>query len=152
AELLGALGATIRVISNAENAGFARACNQGAAIAQAPYLVFLNNDTIPLRGWLEALVDEVERRPEVAIVGSKLLYADGTLQHAGVSFPRVVYGPYHVYRGLPGTLPAACRRRELRAVTAACMLVRHTVFATRGGFDEGYRNGFEDVDLCLSVS
>ncbi|MDR4472164.1 MAG: hypothetical protein MRJ92_05780 [Nitrospira sp.] len=43
------------------------------------------------------------------------------------------------------------RRRELQCVTAACMLVRRTVFEQAGGFDEGYRNGFEDVDLCLKI-
>jgi GT2 family glycosyltransferase/radical SAM superfamily enzyme YgiQ (UPF0313 family)/thioredoxin-like negative regulator of GroEL len=151
AEFLSRLGGDVQVIRNQENLGFAKACNQGARAARGRSLVFLNNDTIPLKGWLTALVQEVERHPDVAVVGSKLLYEDGTIQHAGVAFSRTTFSPYHIYRGLPADSPAVSRRRELQCVTAACMLVRRDVFASVGGFDEGYRNGFEDVDLCLQI-
>ncbi len=150
-EFLSRLGGDVQVIRNEDNLGFAKACNQGAAAARGRYLVFLNNDTIPLTGWLTALVQEVEQRPDVAVVGSKLLYEDGTIQHAGVAFSRATFSPYHIYRGFPADSPAATRRRELQCVTAACMLVRREVFASVDGFDEGYRNGFEDVDLCLKI-
>jgi GT2 family glycosyltransferase/Flp pilus assembly protein TadD len=149
--LLAGLGGDVRVIRNQQNLGFARACNQGAKVAKGRYLVFLNNDTIPQPGWLEAMVREVEEHADVAVVGSKLLYADGTIQHAGVAFSRTWLTPYHLYRGYPADAPAVNRRREFQAVTAACMLVRREVFEEVGGFDEGYRNGFEDVDVCLKV-
>ncbi|MEW6248547.1 MAG: glycosyltransferase [Nitrospirota bacterium] len=149
--LLAELGGDVRIIRNDENLGFAKACNQGAKAARGRYLVFLNNDTIPQSGWLEALVREVEEHADVAVVGSKLLYPDGTIQHAGVAFSHVWFTPYHLYQGCPADLPAVNRRREFQAVTAACMLVRREVFDEVGGFDEGYRNGFEDVDLCLKV-
>ncbi|HNM60009.1 MAG TPA: glycosyltransferase, partial [Nitrospira sp.] len=84
-------------------------------------------------------------------VGSKLLYEDGTIQHAGVAFSREFLMPYHMYPGVPADAPFVSRRRELQCVTAACMLIRRQVFAQVGGFDEGYKNGFEDVDLCLKV-
>ncbi|MER3424475.1 MAG: hypothetical protein C4293_15910 [Nitrospiraceae bacterium] len=151
ASFLATLGGDIRIIRNTENLGFAKACNQGAQAAQGRYLVFLNNDTIPREGWLKALIDEVEAHPEVAVVGSKLLYPDGTIQHAGVAFSRLLFSPYHVYRGFPGDAPIVNRRREFQSVTAACMLVRREAFEEVGGFDEGYRNGFEDVDLCLKI-
>ncbi|WP_454061345.1 glycosyltransferase [Candidatus Nitrospira salsa] len=141
----------IQVIRNTENLGFAKACNQGARVARGKYVTFLNNDTIPQRGWLKALVEEAESDHNIAIVGSKLLYPDGTLQHGGVAISRSTLTPYHIYRGLPGESTFANRRREFQAVTAACMLVKRTWFDAVGGFDEAYRNGFEDIDLCLNI-
>lgn len=149
AEYLTSLSEPIRVIRNAQNLGFARACNQAARVATCEYLFFLNNDTIPLADWLEPLLAELDRHPEVGIVGNKLLYANGTIQHAGVAFSLPDGVPYHIYRGVDAHHPAVERRRELRAVTGACMLVRRSLFESLGGFDEGYQNGFEDVDLCL---
>jgi GT2 family glycosyltransferase/SAM-dependent methyltransferase/tetratricopeptide (TPR) repeat protein len=149
-EWLQTLGGDVLIIRNDENLGFAKACNQGAASASGEFLVFLNNDTVPLNGWLEALVEEVRNHRDVAVVGSKLLYEDRTVQHAGVVFDRQ-RRPYHVYQRADSNLPAVNRRRELNAVTAACMLIRRAVFETVGPFDEGFRNGFEDVDLCLKV-
>jgi GT2 family glycosyltransferase/tetratricopeptide (TPR) repeat protein/protein-L-isoaspartate O-methyltransferase len=150
-ELLSMLSGDVRVIRNEQNRGFAAACNQGAKASRGRYLVFLNNDTLPLEGWLTALVQEVERSPEVAVVGSKLLYEDGTIQHGGVAFSWLYGTAYHVYLRVPADAPMVNRRRELQAVTAACMLVRRTAFEAAGGFDEGFRNGFEDVDLCLNI-
>ena len=151
AEFLASLGGDVQVIHNPENHGFAVACNQGAKAASGESLLFLNNDTIPTEGWLNALVDEVERHPDVAVVGSKLLYEDGTIQHAGVAFSRTMFGPYHIYQKLPADAPMVNRRREFQCVTAACMLVRREVFDQVGQFDEGFKNGFEDVDLCLKI-
>jgi GT2 family glycosyltransferase/tRNA A-37 threonylcarbamoyl transferase component Bud32 len=150
--LLASLDGDVRTVTNQENLGFAKACNQGAQKARGRYLVFLNNDTIPLEGWLKAMVDEVEANPDVAVVGSKLLFADGTVQHAGVVFSRIWFTPYHIYRGFPADAIGVNRRREFQCVTAACMLIRKDVFEDVGAFDEGYRNGFEDVDLCLRIS
>ncbi|MCP9470687.1 MAG: glycosyltransferase [Nitrospira sp.] len=141
----------VQVIRNDENLGFAKACNQGAKAARGKYLVFLNNDTIPQPNWLGPLVQEVEEHPEVGVVGSKLLYPDGTIQHAGVVFMRESLGPYHIYQKVPADSPAVNRRREFQVVTAACLLIRRDLFEAVGGFDERFINGFEDVDLCLKV-
>lgn len=149
-QLLAGLGAAVRVIRNETNLGFAKACNQGAAAARGRYVVFLNNDTVPLQGWLRALVDVVESRPEVSVVGSKLLYPDGTLQHAGVVFNHRGQA-HHLYAHLPGDFAPANRQRDLQVVTGACMLVRSDAFRAVGGFDEGFVNSFEDVDLCLRL-
>lgn len=150
-EFLSSLSGDVRIIRNQENLGFAKACNQGARAARGKYLVFLNNDTIPLKGWLKALVSEVEGYPEVGIVGSKLLYQDGTVQHAGVVLNRSEGLPYHIYKGLSGDSPAVNQRREYQIVTAACLLIRQSLFMELGGFDERFRNSFEDVDLCLKA-
>jgi GT2 family glycosyltransferase len=150
-EFLASLDGSVRVIQNQENEGFAKACNQGARAATGRYLVFLNNDTIPLAGWLEAMVGEVRAHPRVGGVGSKLLYPNDTIQHAGVVFGRARAKPYHLYADLPSSAPVVNRRRELQAVTGACMLVRREIFEAIRGFDEGYRNGSEDIDLCLRI-
>ncbi len=150
-EWLGTLRGNVRVIRNETNLGFAKACNQGARAARGRYVLFLNNDTVPLEGWLVPLVEELEYKPHVTVVGSKLLYADGTIQHAGVVFSKVFLTPYHLYQHSRGDLPAANRRREFQALTAACLMVRREAFEAVGGFDEGYLNGFEDVDLCLKI-
>ena len=151
AEFLSSLRGDIKVITNSENLGFAKACNQGAAAAKAKYLVFLNNDTIPKPGWLKSLVCEVDSYKDVAVVGSKLLYSDDTIQHAGVVFSRLFHTPYHLFSGASGSLPAVNARKEFQSVTAACMLVRKEIFEKVGGFDEGFVNGFEDVDFCLKI-
>ncbi len=125
-EFLSSLGGDVQIIRNAENRGFSKACNQGAKAARGRYLVFLNNDTIPQTGWLEPLVREVEQDRDVAVVGSKLLYGDGTIQHAGVVFSRTGGIPYHLYRRLPGDASAVNRRCEFQCVTAqlpACWFV-----------------------------
>ncbi|GMV50143.1 MAG: glycosyltransferase [Nitrospira sp.] len=150
-DFLKTLGGDVQVICNQDNLGFAKACNQGARAARGEFLVFLNNDTVPLQGWLSALVEEARTHPEVAVVGSKLLYEDGTIQHAGVAFSREWFLPYHIYRGFHPQASSVSRRREFQCVTAACMLVRRDAFDQVSGFDEGYRNGFEDVDLCLKI-
>src|SRR5436190_22220932 len=84
AALLDQLDGDVTIIRNPQNLGFARACNQGALAARGEYLVFLNNDTEPEPGWLEPLIGTADANPRVGAVGSKLLYPDGRLQHAGV--------------------------------------------------------------------
>ncbi|MDD2338415.1 MAG: glycosyltransferase family 2 protein, partial [Geobacteraceae bacterium] len=70
------ISSSVQTISNQVNQGFARACNQGADTAQADLVLFLNNDTEPQPGWLEPLLHILDNNPEIAAVGSKLLYPD----------------------------------------------------------------------------
>lgn len=140
----------LRAVLNGENAGFARACNQGLALARGDAVLFLNNDTIPRPGWLSALVAPLAEE-DVGVVGAKLLYADGTIQHAGVAV-REVDGdphPFHHYLCHPHDAPHVDRRRDLQMVTGACLLIRRELAERLGGFDEAYWNGHEDLDLCL---
>lgn len=140
----------INLIRNHENAGFAKACNQAAAGSRAEVLVFLNNDTEVRKGWLTELVKTMSD-PSVSIAGSKLLYPDGTIQHAGVVFDKRDRIGYHLYCGQPGEAYYTARERDFKAVTGACMMVRRDDFSRAGGFDESYVNGREDIDLCLKV-
>ncbi|MHC4944565.1 MAG: glycosyltransferase [Planctomycetota bacterium] len=144
----------LQVISFAENKGFALACNQGAENTGAPLLLFLNNDTEVMEGWLEPLLNVMDTDPQVAAVGSKMLYPKGTIQHAGVVLceDRGTGDPLvakHIYNGLPADYEEASELRVYQALTAACLLVRRSDFIEAGGFDEGFWNGYEDVDLCL---
>ena len=76
--------AGVRVHARATNGGFIAACNEGAALARGDWLVFLNNDTVPQPGWLDALLRTFDTQPDVGLVGAKLVYPDGRLQEAGI--------------------------------------------------------------------
>jgi GT2 family glycosyltransferase/glycosyltransferase involved in cell wall biosynthesis/Tfp pilus assembly protein PilF len=143
-EKLGAL----RACFNEKNLGFARACNQGAQTARGEWLLFLNNDTLPTPGWLDALL-AASQRPEVGVVGAKLLYPDGRVQHAGIGFLNGI--PDHPHRFAAADATEVNQFRELDMVTAACLLVSRSVFLHLRGFDEVFQNGVEDIDLCLRV-
>ena len=136
----------IRLIANSKNKGFARACNQGAQAASGSLLLFLNNDTQVTDGWLAAMV-QAAQQPGVGIIGAKLLYANGTIQHAGIEFINGV--PDHPHRHAPADAPEANLARELDMVTGACFMIRRDLFLQLAGFDEIYSNGVEDVDICL---
>ena len=90
----------VRHVRRAEQSGFAAACNAGAAAAQGRELVFLNNDTLPSEGWLDALSRCARDHPGTGIVGAKLLWPDDTVQHAGVVFDGDGNG-LHLYEGFP---------------------------------------------------
>lgn len=132
-----------------ENLGFAKACNAGARAADGEALFFVNNDITFSPGWLPPLTAALAR-PGTAAVGPLLLYPDGTCQHCGVSLSPM-NSLYHLYEGFPGDHPALRRAHLLQALTGAALLLRREDFAAAGGFHEGYRNGFEDLDLCLSL-
>lgn len=134
---------------------FSAACNFGAGVATGDVLLFLNNDTEVLEpDWLQLMAQWFEV-PGIGVVGAKLLYPDGTLQHAGV-----VVG----MGGLAGHLFTSYDEnamtifgsdawyRNLHAVTGACLMIPRAVFDEVGQFDEGYRLIFNDVDLCLRVN
>lgn len=154
-ELLEQLEGDVTIIRNEQNVGFSHACNQGAAAARGRSLLFLNNDTVPHDGWLEPLLAALDE-PGVGIVGAKLLFPNGTIQHGGVlviddpTLPLPLL-PVHLFHETAGDTAEANMRRDLTAVTGACMLVRRELFETCNGFDEEYWNGFEDIDLCLRV-
>ena len=149
-ELLASYGDTITVVRQDENAGFATTCNAGARVARGSMLLFLNNDTIPVAGWLDLLVAFAAERPKAAVVGSKLLFPNETIQHAGVVICQDG-NPRHIYAGFPRDHPAVERSRRFQAVTAACALVRRDAFEQANGFDTTFLNGLEDVDLCLRL-
>jgi len=154
-EFLKTLEGDVKIITNATNLGFAKACNQGARVAEGEYLVFLNNDTLPQPGWLEELVKLLSSDPTIGIAGSKLIYPGTNLiQHAGKVWTEVASRqtpPAHLYYRLPADAPFVNKTREFQLVTGACLMLRKSDFEAVGGFDEGYRNGWEDDDLCMKI-
>jgi GT2 family glycosyltransferase/Flp pilus assembly protein TadD len=145
-----------KLIENKTNLGFAKGCNQGAHVASGNYLLFLNNDTEPQAGWLEPLVNVLERDPSVAAVGSRLLFPDGTIQHAGVLIldDRKLPDPLvarHIYYGHASDMAEANQAKVYQALTGACILVRREAFNQVEGFDEEYWNGYEDIDFCFKL-
>lgn len=128
--------------------------NFGVTKATGEVLLFSNNDIEAHQpGWLFAMLGHA-MRPEVGIVGAKLLYPDGTIQHAGV-----VIGlggiAGHILRGLPGDRPGynstSISTRDCSVVTGACLMTRREIFERVGGFGEELAVAFNDVDFCLKV-
>jgi GT2 family glycosyltransferase len=150
-EVLARYGDAIEVVRLSSNLGYARACNEGARVAGGDLLVFLNNDTEPRPGWVEALTAYADLNASAAAVGAKLVFPTGAVQHAGVVIGQDGY-PHNLYAGFPIDHPAVNRSRRLQAVTGACMLVRRSAFEQADGFDAGFLNSLEDVDLCLRIA
>lgn len=150
-EFLKNLGGDVKIITNKENLGFAKACNQGAKAAYGEFIVFLNNDTIPQAGWLSELLNFMQSHSDAGIVGSKLLYPDGTIQHCGASMRFDGKFFRHQYKFLEASHPLVDKERELDAVTAACFITRKDLFFKAEMFDEEYLNGCEDMDYCTAV-
>jgi len=135
---------------------YSRLNNIAAREFPADWYVFLNNDVfIEQSDWLRVMMGEALADPKVAIVGAKLTYPDGTVQHAGVVLG-VGGVADHAFRGIPADHPGYLFRarcaQQYSAVTAACMLCRADVFMDVGGFDEReLAVAFNDVDLCLKA-
>lgn len=129
--------------------------NFAVAHARGEYLCLLNNDTeVITADWLEQMMRYAVRKG-VGAVGARLLYEDGTIQHAGV-IPGLNEAAGHAHRDLrngdPGYFHQVYIARYVTAVTAACLVVQKCKFEAVGGFDEEhFKVAFNDVDLCLKL-
>jgi GT2 family glycosyltransferase len=129
---------------------FAAMNNLGARQATGKMLVFINDDVEPFDSeWLGALLAHANRR-EVGVVGAKLLYPSGAIQHAGIAIG-IMEGAGHLHRNTFGVqhgnwLPFT---RNVCAVTGAYLALRKDVFEELGGFDESFPVNYNDADLCL---
>lgn len=141
----------LRVIRNAENAGFGPACNKGASEARAPLVAFVNTDALVHEGWLPPLVEALAR-PGVVAAAGKLLHEDGSLQEAGALVSRSG-GTVGCGDGDDPDDPAYAFPRVVDYVSAACMVVDRAAFAGAGGFDSAYAPAYyEDSDLCFRLA
>jgi GT2 family glycosyltransferase len=149
--VIGAIGGVVRFKRNAENLGFTRNCNRAAASARGEIVVILNNDTIPLPGWLDELVATLRRDASIGLVGSKLVNADGSLQEAG----GIVWrdgSASNFGRGQDATAPQYNCVKEVDFVSAASIAVPKPVWDRLGGFDELFVPACcEDMDLAFRV-
>lgn len=156
-ELSGLFRLPFSVISYNENLGFAGANNVAARIARGRVLILLNSDVMPVKpGWAPALAEQLARLPEAGIVGTTLLYEDGSLQHAGLQLRRLARWaglPVNIHPGKGLSYISTGQSRQVSGVTAACMTIHRKLYQELGGLDEGFILGdFEDSDMCFRAS
>ena len=124
--------------------------NFAALQSKGKYLLLMNNDVIVRKDTLAEMLKVMEEKPDVGVVGAKLLFPSREIQHVGVVFN--AHGiPYHVaYQKRDGPeTPQSERSEYFDAVTGACMLVRREVWEALGGLDTDFCWNYEDVDFCL---
>lgn len=145
-----------KIIANIENVGFGRANNQAMRQSDAEYFLLINSDAFLLPGALAVLVEYLEMHPKTAIVGPKLLNADGSLQPSCWKFPspgRVWLENFGIAARFPHSHPlgdyARWRHdfeREVDFVSGACFLVRREAYQESDGFDEAFFLYAEETD------
>ena len=141
----------LKYLRQERNLGYARANNIGAALSTSTYLLLLNNDTLVQPGWLDEMVALAQSDPAVGIVGIKQLFPyTNRIHHTGIVFT-TGGRPVHLHPNADASLPYASRQRDYQAVNGACLLIERELYLDCGGLNEAYRNGFEDIDLCLKV-
>jgi GT2 family glycosyltransferase len=139
------------------NRGFSGANNLGAANSRAPLLTFLNSDAFPQRpGWLQTLIAELQANPGLGAVAPRLVFADGSIQHAGMEFTRRdewgIWINHHPRMGLAASLDPHTQTTTVPAITGACLVIERDTLDAAGAWDTGYLIGdFEDSDLCLKL-
>lgn len=142
----------IRIVYWSDEFNYSAINNFGVKHARGDYLLLLNNDVeVITTDWLEELTANCQRK-DVGIVGARLYYPDDTIQHAGIVIGiGGVAGALFV--GMPrmftGYLHKASIQQDLSAVTAACMMVKRSVYEELGGLEEELKVAFNDVDFCL---
>ncbi|EGO8186065.1 glycosyltransferase family 2 protein [Enterococcus faecalis] len=128
--------------------------NRAAKKAHGEYLLFLNNDTeVITENWLTLMVSFAQQE-RIGCVGTKLLYPNNTVQHAGVILGLggvAGHGHYGYPHGDLGYFGRLAINVNYSAVTAACLLMKKADFDAVGGFEEAFTVAFNDVDLCLKV-
>ncbi len=144
------LATPFRAVLNERNLGYAAANNRGVAIAHGELLVLLNNDLVLVPRWFEPLLAAHRSlRRRAGLVGNvQLDAANGAVDHTGIVMD--LKGKPEHDRTAPSRLTRLFAPvRRVPAVTAACVLLERSLWHDLGGFDEGFVNGGEDVDLCF---
>lgn len=149
-------GVPFRTVWAGHNRGFSGANNVGARLASAPCLLLLNSDVVPTRpGWLEAMVKTLAADDRLGVLGARLHFPGGAVQHDGIAFQWTPDwgGWLNKHPGAGLCLPVEPHQPvERPAVTAACALLSRADYEAVGGLDETFLIGdFEDTDLCLKV-
>jgi GT2 family glycosyltransferase len=145
----------VRVVYWDAEFNFSKLINYGASHAKGDYFLLLNNDTeVISHDWIDRMLG-ICRRNDVGIVGVRLLYQDGTIQHEGVLLDRPGGVAFNIYMHLPkenaGYFAFGDVTRDYTAVTAACMMTKKSIFNQVHGFTEELSVAFNDIDYCLKV-
>ncbi len=141
----------VKVNINTTDHGFLMNCNRAAKLSKGEYIVFLNNDTLVKEEWLESLVELIESDDTIGMVGSKLVYPDGTLQEAG----GIVWqdaSAWNYGRSQDPNLPEFNYIRDVDYISGASIMISKKLWEEIGGFDERFKPAYcEDSDLAFEV-
>lgn len=150
----GAVLARVRglcLIGRVWNRGFIDSCNTGASQARGRHVLFLNNDTRVVPGWLDNLLASFEWFPKAGLIGSKMLYPDGTLQEAGGIIWRDG-SCWNLGRDDDPNRPHYAHAREVDYVSGCSIILPSALFRSLGGFDMHFAPAYcEDADLAMRV-
>ena len=143
--------AGLRLEINSTNLGFLKSCNRAAGLANGDYFFFLNNDTLVCQRWLEPLLAVFDQFPDAGLTGSKLLFADGTLQEAG----GIIWdngSAWNYGRGDDPDKPEYNYVRETDYISGCAILIPRALWDKLGGFDESFVPAYcEDSDFAFRV-
>ena len=144
----------VKIIPFKEKFNFSKQNNLGVNESKGEYIILLNNDTeVITKDWIQNMLLYAEQA-DVGAVGPLLFFPDQTVQHAGVvlgfrgTADHIMRGFHEDSDGYSGSL---CCAREVSAVTAACMMLKKSVYEEVGGFNVHYATIYQDVDLCLKI-
>lgn len=139
------------VSRNSENLRFLKNCNKAAKLAKGKYILFLNNDTTVQEGWLSSLIELIESSSDIGMVGSKLIYPDGTLQEAGGIIWNDATG-WNYGRNDDASKPEYNYVRDVDYISGAAIMIKSDLWEQIGGFDELFAPAYcEDSDLAFEV-
>jgi GT2 family glycosyltransferase len=142
----------LKIVRNPKNSGFIASCNRGAGVATGDIVVFLNNDTVPLPGWLPPLLQTFHDYPQAGAVGGKLIYPDGTLQEAGGVIFSDGSGANFGRNDSDINAPLYNYVREVDYCSGALLATKRAIFEEMGGFDTHYQPAYyEDTDYCFKM-
>ena len=146
--------AKIRVVRFEGEFNYSRVNNFGVRYADGKYLILLNNDTeVITPDWIERMLGYCQRE-DVGAVGAKLYYPNRLVQHCGVVIGVGGFAGHiltNTNPGDPGYMGRLQAVADISAVTAACMMVKRSVYDEAGGLDEKFRVALNDVDLCMKI-
>ncbi|MFX0202027.1 MAG: glycosyltransferase family 2 protein [Candidatus Hodarchaeota archaeon] len=153
----------VKLIANSTNLGFSAADNQGIKVSHGKYLMFLNSDTLVLPLAIDEMIEFISQRPQVGVVGCRLLYGDGTPQESiGIfhSVPRLLLHSLYidklfpqltVYGAYPVTHPIYHKLNEVEVIKGCAMVVRREALNEIGLFDERFFLYSEETDLSYRI-
>ena len=152
---LARLDERIRIVRWPAEFNFSKIINFGVGESRGEYLLLLNNDTVVIEpDWLKNMLG-ICQREDVGAVGARLLYPDGTVQHAGVVVTDEFTPASHAFCVLPDSNPGyfnlGVLTHQHSAVTAACLLTKRSVYDEVGGFNEELTVAYNDVDYCFKI-
>lgn len=141
----------IHIVRNQSNLKFLLNCNNAAKHARGEYILFLNNDTQVMQGWLTPLIEVMDKDRKVGIVGAKLIYPDGKLQEAG----GIVWkdaSAWNYGNGQNPLRPEFNYLKEVDFISGAAIMTRRDLWEQIGGFDKVLAPAYyEDVDYAFNV-